>query len=44
MAKAIESHGLGFEEGLRKIFNAPPPHPPKPAKKAAKKPRKKSSK
>jgi hypothetical protein len=37
----IETHGLGFEDGLRKMLACPPPPSSKSAKKSAKKPRRK---
>jgi hypothetical protein len=41
-AEAITTHGLGFEDALRKMLNTPPPPSSKSAKKAAKKPKRKS--
>ena len=39
--RAWQTHGLGFEDGLRRMLNTPPPPSSKSAKKSAKKPRRK---
>jgi hypothetical protein len=40
-AVAISAHGLGFEDGLRKMLNCPPPPSSKSAKRSAKKQKRK---
>ena len=40
-SEPLTTHGLGFEDALRKMLNTPPPPSAKSAKKSAKKPRRK---